>query len=170
MPRTYRPKIDPNAPANPTQVVVLESNNVQARLREITRAPGRPKLRVDEFADEMIERLCCGESLLSICQDAHMPSYAWAQSLQARDPSFAEIVDRARERGQEAWVDAQYDVMSGGILSTGETQRDRELVNVIRWTAGKRASRRYGDRIVPDGGILIIARPKDDDGLNGLLE
>jgi len=99
-----------------------------------------------------------------------MPSYAWAQSLQVRDPDSATLVDRARERGQEAWVDAQYDVMSGGILSTGETQRDRELVNVIRWTAGKRASRRYGDKIHADGGVLIIARPSGDDGLGGFFE
>jgi len=56
------PVIDPASPANATQIVVLQSNDVQARLREITRAPGRPKLRVDQFGEEMIERLSCGES------------------------------------------------------------------------------------------------------------
>ena len=168
------PVINPLAPANPTQVIVLQANDLMTKLREHARSPGRPKLNVADFADEMIERLECGESLLSICGDAHMPSYAWCKKLARTNAAFLDRVEQATQSGQDALVDLQYNIASGGVFSTGDTMRDRELINVIRWIAGKRSSRKYGEKILSEGGIMIVARPieqkPDEDGLDGFLE
>ena len=132
--------IDPAAPANPTQIVVLQSRDIQAKLIDSARPVGRPKLDIVIFEEELLDRLRCGQSLLSICRKDHMPSYAWCQTLADRDAAFGERLDRARQRGMEALFDLQIDIMSGGEFSTGETHRDRELVSdqVDRWQTQRR--------------------------------
>lgn len=119
----------------------------------------------DEVLDEIIERICEGESLRSICRDDHMPSagavcqwlsrdephlvafakrYTVAREIQA-DQLFDEALEIA-DNGSNDWMERN-DPNNEGYDFNGEYyQRSRLRVDVRKWAAGKLRPSRYGDR------------------------
>lgn len=129
---------------------------------------GRPSEFTQEKADNICERLSCGESLRSICLDDDMPAqstvfrwiasneifrkqYALSREAQA-DTIFDEILDIADD-GSNDWMekrDADGAVM--GWRENGEAiQRSRLRVDARKWMAGKLRPKVYGDKTILSG-------------------
>lgn len=63
--------------------------------------PGRPSLYTTELAQEMLERLSCGEPLAEICRDDHMPEVRTVSHWKAAHPEFLAGFARARDEGYD---------------------------------------------------------------------
>lgn len=100
----------------------------------------QPKKLTPEVLEEVIERLWTGESLSAICQDDHVPGYKNLMKWMEVHPDVEAMIEKAKQRGTHALVDAMMDIMNGGPLSTGDGSRDAELVKLIKWILGKRNS------------------------------
>jgi hypothetical protein len=90
--------------------------------------------------------LWTGETLSGICMDDHIPAYKNMVKWMEIHPDIEVLIEKAKARGTHALVDAMVDIISGGVLSTGDGQRDSELVKLIKWILGKRNSY-YTDNI-----------------------
>ena len=82
------------------------------------RQPGRPSIYSEALADEICERLACGESLRRICGDSHMPDKATVIRWLAKNAAFHEAYSSAREIQKHVWFDEMVD------LSRSEPARD----------------------------------------------
>jgi len=157
--------IDPNNAPN-SHALIVKFNDFQTKLRN-SRSIGRPKLDPSVFMDELVDRLTYGESLLSICNHSgNMPSYEWVTKLAVLNPPLFKAIDDARTLGTEALFDLMQDIASGGEYSTGDIHRDRLLIDVIWRTIRMRNPNKYGDKISAASGIIIVARPSSQDGLD----
>ncbi|WBY16618.1 hypothetical protein PF049_00140 [Erythrobacteraceae bacterium WH01K] len=125
------------------QLTPKVSNKIKEAIR-----PKRcqPTAKTDKLLLKIIDRIACGESLLHICQDDDMPAYRTMMRWQREDPSLVEQLDLAYELHARAMDDYADDILSGGIMSTGNILRDKERVAHLRWRLGKLNRKRYGDK------------------------
>ena len=153
------------------------------------RAPkGRPCLYTPEIAAEVLNRMGGGETLTSICRDAHLPSDAviWDWSSEDRRPNdvpatFASDFARARARGHDAiaagtleiaddgrndWMERHGEdslgwAINGEHVSRSKLRIETRLKLLAKW------DKRYGDRVAltGEGGgpIRVLATSKDED-------
>jgi len=125
----------PTAPAGP--------NDVSAKNQG-----GRPTDLTQEIADEICERIANGESLRGMCDDDHMPGrstvFQWLAKAQNR--WFVDQYARAREASADADADTisyyAEEIAAGRI----DPQAGRAAIDALKWSAGKRAPKKYGDR------------------------
>ena len=95
--------------------------------------------------EQIVGRICEGESLRQICRDPEMPSRATVMRWQNENPEFEARCARARE-----W---QADYMDDKILEAAENctnenaQAARVKISAYQWRASKLAPKRYGDRV-----------------------
>lgn len=108
---------------------------------------GRPSTFTDEIAAEICQRLAEGESLISICNDAHMPTKSGVMKW-LWDGKHGEFVDQyARAREQQA------EILADSILTESDKAQDNETaaaarvrVDARKWIASKLLPKKYGDR------------------------
>ena len=106
---------------------------------------GRPSSYTDEIANEIIERLMDGESLVSICKSDHMPGRRTVLRWQSENQSFGTECAHAREE-QADYMDHQ--ILSVADACTPETaQSDRVKIAAYQWRASKLAPKRYGEKL-----------------------
>lgn len=123
-------------------------NNV---IGQVTRArPGQPTKRTPEVVESILDRISCGESLLSVCQDPDLPGYSTFNRWCREDPELLEMVDIAYEFHARTMDDLADDILSGGPTSTGDFYRDKERVAHLRWRLGKLNRRRFGEKVQMD--------------------
>lgn len=143
-----------------------------AHLRQIAALKvGSATIRTPEKIAAIIERLCSGETLLSITMDPMMPGHSTLYDWIDADPELDAAVQRAREIGAHIMFDAKTDVAMGGALSTGDRQRDELLIKVLDQAATKRNRAAFQDRVAVDATHSIapvvlpaIALPAIDEG------
>ncbi len=119
----------------------------------MAKTPGH-KLAFDNPAGakaEICERLACGESLASICRDKHTPGltlvYAWLRD----DPQFAKDYARARETQADSDADAINDIAAKVLTGEVEPNAARVAIDALKWTAGRRLPKKYGDKLAIGG-------------------
>lgn len=112
-------------------------------------APGRPSSFTDELADEILERIACGETVRSICRDESMPDRSSVMRWAVRDDRFRERYARARELQADAWLDMIADHLrtppardAAGRVDPVAARRHRDQAGTMRWLADKLRSRR----------------------------
>lgn len=123
---------------------------------------GQPTKKTTDIVDALVMRVAMGRSLLDVCQDDDMPAYSTVTKWRMTDPEFTAKVDVAYEWGECTNVDGIVSIASGGQLSTGDVQRDRLLIDAIKWKASKINSKRFGDRLdvkVDTTGYTIAPSP-----------
>ena len=111
---------------------------------------GRPSGFTQDRADEICERIAAGESLRAICDDSRMPSVSMVIRWLANDEYESFRMQYARAREQQA--DADADRISQLAAETLEGRHDpaaaRVALDALKWSAGKRNPKKYGDRQV----------------------
>lgn len=122
---------------------------------------GRPSKYSETLADEICWRIRCGESLKQIVRDEDMPEertvYRWLDD--ERHEAFRQQYARAREGMADADADSVSDI--GRRVLTGEIdpQAARVAMDALKWSAGKRNAKKYGDKIQAEhSGELTITR------------
>jgi hypothetical protein len=139
--RTMRGK----APAG----VIMRADAATARPSQRGGRNGNEPLYTPELAEEICRRLASGESLIQICQAAHMPSdwtvRNWA--IEDRD-GFASKYAQAREALMDRWSE---EIVAIADDQTAEPNDRRVRVDTRKWLMSKLAYRRYGDKLIHSG-------------------
>lgn len=112
-------------------------------------------------ADEICRELATKPiSLASILRRKGMPSsteiYEWLQA----KPNFAADYARARDRQADTDADEIADIRQKVIDKVLTPEQGRVAIDSLKWSSGKRAPKRYGDRIINehDGKLDITIR------------
>ena len=113
---------------------------------------GRPTDFTDEIGDQICARLADDESLTSICLDENMPARVTVYGWLRRHKDFADNYARARiDQGHtaaEKMNELRIKVESGDL----KPDAARVIMDALKWEAGKRASKYYGDKVALVGG------------------
>jgi hypothetical protein len=108
---------------------------------------GRPTIYTDDLADDICWRISNGETLTRICKMDGYPAqptvFRWLQEKEG----FRENYTRARldqaDHSADFLVDLGDDVLSGQVTADAA----RVVADIHKWTAARRAPKKYGDRI-----------------------
>lgn len=106
---------------------------------------GRPSEYTPERGEAILARLAVGDTLRQICLEAGMPDPATVYRWLERDLDFREQYARAREVQAEVFVDEMVDVARASTPETAAA--DRVRTDAIKWVAGKRKPKVYGDKV-----------------------
>jgi hypothetical protein len=132
--------------------------------------------RHSEFTEEIGTAICVriadGESLRAICEDDDMPErctvFAWIN----RHPEFADQYARAREMSAEADADDVGHYARKAADGEIEPAAARAAIDGLKWSAGKRKPKKYGDAIqMKHSGAIGVFDPgkHTDDQLRTML-
>lgn len=144
---------------------------------------GRPTKYTPELADEILSRLCEGESLRSICEDEDKPSAGTVIGWVVEDrEGFSERYALARQAQAHRWADEILEIADDGrndvhlgekgpVLNSDVIQRSRLRVDTRKWLLSKLLPT-YADKVEmtgEGGGPLEVAVtrkvvPADGDG------
>ena len=146
-----------------------------AKKKSIAKAIGRPTLITPEMEHEILGRLVDGESARSICRDKHMPSWRTLcyHKIKPENKDFLHQYAYAKESGVEAKLDGasersidesrDYYIDSKGERRSDNTacQRDKLIIDLIKWEASKLFPKQYGDKVAqeisgPEGAPLQL--------------
>ena len=121
---------------------------------------GRPTLYSDELVQTICKRIAEGESLVSITTDDDRPGYSTVMAWLAAHKEFQEKYAHAREVQADFYADEIIEIAKkrdldnplpngrGGYGSdTTAVQRDRLIVDALKWKASKLAPKKYGEKI-----------------------
>lgn len=112
----------------------------------------------DEIADEICALLIEGKSLAEICRMDGMPKYRAVFYRLLKDEDFAYDYARAREAQADTDADAIGDISRKVLLGEVEPSAARVAIDALKWTAGKRKPKVYGEKLdVTSGGEKINA-------------
>lgn len=113
------------------------------------RPVGRPTAYTEAVDLEVCQRLIEGESLRSICTDEHIPSISSVMLWLADDayPAFSERYARARDLQGDTDADDIGDIARKAARGEIEPAAATAAINGLKWTAGKRQPRKYGDKL-----------------------
>jgi hypothetical protein len=112
-----------------------------------------------EIAEELCDWLANGGSLRAWCAQEGKPTFSTIYKWLEREEAFADAYARARERQAHNDGDRMNEIASK--LEAGEIAPDvaRVMADILKWTAGKRAAKFYGDKVAlsnDDGAPLIV--------------
>jgi hypothetical protein len=136
-----------------TQTVMAELvPTVTSLTAEATRnRPGQPTKRTDAVIDEICTRLECGEALVMICNDAHMPGYQTVMTWKRHDPELETRFNAARAEGSYALDDvAELIARKVPGFATGDFRYDDLLVSVLAQRKRYANRNRFGDKVQMD--------------------
>lgn len=103
--------------------------------------------------DTICERIADGESLRAICRDKDMPSTTAVLKWLVKDDDGPLVAQYARARKAAADANAEDVVDIGQRTLAGEfdPQAARVAIDALKWSAGKRNPKKYGDKVAIGG-------------------
>ncbi len=122
---------------------------------------GRPSIYSNDLADLICERLACGESLRSICEDTNLPDRITVIRWLSKGGDFATKYARAREVQSHVWVDDMFELARSapernpvtGAIDSASVSHIRNQVATMQWLAQKLNPKRYGDKLDMNHGV-----------------
>lgn len=110
-----------------------------------------------EVQQEIIRRMCEGESLRSICRTPNYPAHSTVILWTNTDAEFADQYARAREERADVYFDRLDDVSDDAIKAETavEVAGLRLKADNIKWQLAKMAPKRYGDKLELGGGLEL---------------
>ncbi len=115
---------------------------------------GRQSTYSDEVGRQICEHLAAGNSLTSFCVGEGRPNYGPVFGWLATNEDFAQNYARAREVQAHNDADQQADVRRQVADGTLSPDAARVIIDSLKWTAGRRAPKVYGDRLQVDSDAL----------------
>ena len=123
------------------------------------RPQGTLWVRTDALENEILRRISLGETMSSICRDAHMPNPAVVAHWRKTDPLFAEKLKDARDVGFDAIAEGILDIaddrskdkytdkLGNRVLDPEVVQRSKLRVWARLELLKKWSPERYGDMV-----------------------
>lgn len=124
---------------------------------------GRPTTYTQELADDICERLACGESMRSVGRDDGMPALSTIFKWMRTYPEFSEQYDKAKTESADALVEDMLDIADNQAAQEVETDgvkascvtavgvsHAKLRVDTRKWAASKLKPKKYGDRLQSD--------------------
>lgn len=110
---------------------------------------GRPSSFTTEIGDLICDRISDGESLRKICEINAMPSRATVFRWLANDENvaFRDQYARAREASADADADDISHYAREAAAGRIEAAQARAAIDGLKWSAGKRQPKKYGDKL-----------------------
>ena len=123
-------------------------------------APEGKRRPADTDLPALIDLVSEGASLRAACRQLglHTPStHTWLDGDDSRREQYA----RAREQRADLIAEQVMTVAQGTLAGRIESDRARVAIDAFKWTAGKMAPKRYGDKITQEhtgagGGAITI--------------
>lgn len=103
------------------------------------------------------EAIAAGDSLVRILRKRGMPDYSTVMRWLGNDEQFRENYARAREAQADADADKIGEVAARVLEGKLDPQAARVAIDALKWSAGKRKPKKYGDKIEIDGAVKIEA-------------
>jgi len=141
------------------------------------------------LAQELCERIACGETATKICREAKFPSWPVIMRWRREHKVFAKNYEEARQLQCQYWGDHLIDVANDGsqdtvlnaqgrpVFNRERFERSRLRVEAFKWTLSKVARHTYGDRTehelsTPNGplGVAVSERNALIDAICKLVE
>lgn len=127
---------------------------------------GRPSSYSQEKADAICQRIACGESLAEICRSSKMPNYSTVMRWLNAHEEFSKNYTRAREAQGDADADSVGDIANLVLKGKVDPQAARVAIDALKWTAAKRAPKKYGEKLdLTHGGRVAVQFDRDDEAL-----
>lgn len=92
--------------------------------------------------EDLIDRLCSGESMYAIVTTEKISSGKLRRILEA-DPDFARAIEHAREYGWNMLADKALWIAE----NEDNPHRARVIIDTIKWLLSKRSRKTYGDKL-----------------------
>jgi hypothetical protein len=132
----------------------------------------RPIELTQAVADEICERIADGESLRTICGNDHMPQRArvfrWLDD--PANKAFSDQYARAREASADADADDIGHYSRQAADGKIEPAAARAAIDGLKWSAGKRKPKKYGDKLALVGGGKDDSPIRHQVDLSGLTD
>lgn len=109
---------------------------------------GRPTDYSDELAATICDRIAGDESLERICREPGMPASSTVRRWLREKPEFEAHYVRAREEQGHTVADTLSDIRKKVLAGEYEPNAARAAADIAKWEAGRRAPKKYGDRIL----------------------
>lgn len=121
------------------------------------------------IGDEICRRLAEGETLQSICRDAHIPSIGTVMHWVADDRGgFQAQYACAREAQAHVFAGEIVDLADAGEARMANVELLRVRIDARKWFASKVLPKRYGDRVQQD--VTASVEIVDADALDSRLD
>ena len=108
----------------------------------------RPTDYTEELVGILCSRIATGTSLRKVCKADDMPSIAAVYNWFPKYPEFVEQYARAKEDSGDADQD-RLDEIAERLLDKDDeldVQAARVAADIIKWSAGKKRPKKYGDK------------------------
>lgn len=110
-------------------------------------ALGRPSDYTPELAETICARIADGDSLRTICAEEGMPARSAVFVWLGKHKEFADQYARAREMSAEADADDVGHYARKAAEGELEPAAARAAIDGLKWSAGKRQPKKYGDAL-----------------------
>lgn len=110
----------------------------------------------DADKDAICEAIAAGDSLLKTLRKKGMPGYSTVMRWLADDEAFRENYARAREAQGDADADKIGDITERVLAGKLDPQAARVAIDALKWSAGKRQPKKYGDKLDVSGNLGVM--------------
>lgn len=114
---------------------------------------GRKTIYTQSVANEICERIWCGESLKAILRTKGMPAETTFFRWVAENPEFRQHYARAREAQGDADADFVVDIADQVLKGKVSPQAGNVAIQARKWSAGVRKPKIYGNRLDLNHGV-----------------
>ena len=92
-------------------IALVTEDSINNAIQKYRAKTGRPTKYTDELAAEIVQRLTSGETLRSVCRDAHVPDNPTIYDWMDNSPAFASAIARARKRQAPGWIEEGKEIL-----------------------------------------------------------
>jgi hypothetical protein len=110
----------------------------------------------DHLIEEILDRVCTGESLRAICRDPRMPDEKAVRKWIRKHPdTIGPQYAQAREMGLESIAEevieiGDSDILINGLPDNALVQRNRLMCDNRKWLLSKLLPRQFGDKVTQE--------------------
>ncbi len=110
---------------------------------------------------KLCERIAKGESKVAVCEDARMPGYSTVTAWLKEDETGG--LQAAYALAREDQADYLADVILAESRAGGDVQRQRLIVDTMKWSAAHLKPKAYGDKLdIKHTGNLTIGIKRNE--------
>ena len=106
---------------------------------------GRPEVYTRELATELCSRVAKGNSLRKVCEMGDMPGISTVYRWFDNHDGFREQYAYAKEDSADSDHDRLDEIAEKVLDGECEPQAARVAADIIKWSAGKKKPKKYGD-------------------------